>query len=137
MVFIPSRAEESGQVHVVELKRQLYGTHDAPASWFAEVKKHLLGPTQGLVQSANDECHFFSKEGDLHIVVHVDDFACVGTPAACKRYRDALYDAFDMTGGPIDEYYGLSVTHTKGHVKLSAEKYMNRSMLKLKLQPGP
>ena len=119
------------------LKRQLYGTHDAPASWFAEVKKHLLGPTQGLVQSANDECHFFSKEGDLHIVVHVDDFACAGTPAACKRYRDALYDAFDMTGGPIDEYYGLSVTHTKGHVKLSAEKYMNRSMLKLKLQPRP
>ncbi len=94
------------------LHKMLYGLHDAPRGWYLLVRDHLVND-QHLVQSLTDECMFSKPDGSLFVIVHVDDFCCTGTPAAMNTYKNALYARFRMTGGPIEEYYGLQITINK------------------------
>ena len=116
------------------LLRQLYGTHDAPRAWFDLVRKHLV-EEQKLEQSGTDEC-LFTGPG-LYIIVHVDDFCCTGEDHAVAKFRQRLYERFDMTGGPITEYYGLQVTvdREQGTTAINARAYIRSLVKKLQHQP--
>ena len=116
------------------LRRQLYGTHDAPRAWFDLVRKHLV-EEQKLEQSGTDEC-LFTGPG-LYIIVHVDDFCCTGEDHAVAKFRQQLYERFDMTGGPITEYYGLQVTvdREQGTAAINARAYIRSLVKKLQHQP--
>ena len=98
------RPKERGGCLLV--KRMLYGLHRAPMGWFQEARKHLT-EKQGFRQSRADSCLFY-KPG-CYVVCHVDDFASTGEPAKVQEFRRQLHQKFKMTGGPIDEYYGLEV----------------------------
>ena len=114
------------------IKRMIYGLHDAPRGWFECVKQHLI-EDQGLIQSQHDECLFTNKDKTLIIVCHVDDFLSTGTPAALKKYRDALHYRFTMTGGLATEYFGLEVKIDKKRKRaaLSAKTYITNMVSKL------
>jgi len=127
----PQGFEKPG--HCLRILRHLYGSHDAPKGWFDLVKQHLTGPEQQLIQSANDECHFYSKNRDLHVVVHVDDFASTGTDDAVSKFRTLLHKRFKMTGGKIRTYYGLDISVSDGYAAISCRGYIERTMAKLNL----
>jgi hypothetical protein len=118
----------------VLVKKMQYGLHDAPMGWFLAVRQHLL-EDQHFKQSKTDECLFYKK--DIVVVVHVDDFCSTGTDTALQEYRRKLYERFTMTGGPIDEYYGLEVVvdKNKGQVSVKCKGYLERLVTKLKLTP--
>ena len=116
----------------LKVLRHLYGSHDAAMGWFDLLKDHLVNDHK-MTQSRNDKCYFYRD--DLHVVVHVDDLASTGPPAARAAFRKKLHAKFDMTGGEIDIYYGLNVIVTDGKVKLTAENYIEKAMEKLQLQP--
>ena len=127
----PQSHAKSGSVMLC--KRQIYGTHDAPAAWYNEVHKHLT-EDQGLIRSQVDECHWYSADKDLHVVVHVDDFCATGAPEAVAKYLEALKKKFTMTGGLVEDYYGLQVVQKPGHMQLKATKYIERKMQSLKVK---
>jgi transposase InsO family protein len=130
----PQQFREPGRCLLI--KRMLYGLHDAPRGWFECVKKHLI-EGQGLTQSGHDECLFMNADKTLVVVVHVDDFLSTGTPAALKKYRDALHHEFKMTGGPVTEYFGLDVKidKTRRRASLSAQTYIINMVKKLGISP--
>ena len=120
----------------LRLRRCLYGSKDAPLEWFKELKNHLI-QEQGLLQSETDEALFFSKKKDLFIVCHVDDLCVTGKPDVVKRYRDALYKKYSMTGSRIKEYFGLDVTHSRSGrtVSVTCKTFLTQMMSKLGLLP--
>ncbi len=116
------------------VKRMLYGLHDAPMGWFAEVRNHLV-KEQGFKQSRTDAC-LFHKPG-VWVVCHVDDFASTGEPDKVAEFRRTLHKRFKMTGGLATEYYGLEVHQDLDNhvVSLSCAKYLQKAMQKLGLAP--
>ena len=132
---MPEGYEQAGKCLL--LKRCLYGAHDSPLMWFRLVRKHLT-EEQGLLQSATDECLFYSPANDLFVVVHVDDFCATGTSQKLQAFRKQLHAKFKMTGGKLDVFYGLNVNTTdKHHIKLTCKDYMERTMRRLGLNDAP
>ena len=114
------------------LRKMLYGLHDAPMGWFQEVRKHLVNE-QGMTQGKVDQCYFYKK--GVHLVVHVDDFLLTGDETEVAKVRKALWSKFEMSGGPVDEYYGLRIKVKKadGEITIDCEKYIEKTMDKLRI----
>ena len=58
------------------LRRSMYGTRDAPLNWQTQITNVLK--QLGFRAGKSQPCVFVNKERGIIIVVHVDDFACVG-----------------------------------------------------------
>ena len=118
------------------LRRCLYGLHDSPQHWYDEMRKFVVDE-YGLTPSKVDACYFNSKNKDLHVVVHVDDFLITGTETSVARFRKALYAKFDMDGGEAREYFGLHIDNDKnnGVVSLDCKASIEPAFSKLGLKP--
>ena len=63
------------------------------------------------------------QEG-VHLVVHVDDFLLTGDETEVAKVCKALWSKFEMSGGPVDEYYGLRIKVKKadGEITIDCKK---------------
>ena len=71
-----------------KLRRCIYGTRDAGAIWEATYTDLRL--KMGVAQGASSPCCFYHAEWCLSLVVHGDDFTCLGTDDALDRYEHSM-----------------------------------------------
>ena len=78
-IELPEEAknEDDGDVDG-KLLKSLYGTRDAPQNWQAYVDS--LMRELGFLPGVAHPCVYRHTVRDLQVVVHVDDFACLGPP---------------------------------------------------------
>ena len=79
---------------VAHLKRCVYGTRDAGAIW-EECYANALSEV-GFVRGTASPCCFEHAERRLKVVVHGDDFTCVGPKAEIIKYEDQLAERFEI-----------------------------------------
>ena len=78
----------------------MYGTRDAGALWEATYTSVLL--EAGFVQGSSNPCCFHHPEWNLSLVVHGDDFTCLGTAESLDKYERHMCKAFEVElRGPI------------------------------------
>ena len=82
-----------GRDAVGKLERCMYGTRDAGAIWEWTYTQALLAI--GFIQGSSNPCCFRHPQWNLSLVVHGDDFTCLGTDEALSKYEDALGKAFE------------------------------------------
>ena len=94
-IELPEQDEQSGGNLVGVLDKAMYGTRDAPLIWLSVVRAKLegIGFTVSLLQPSL----YFHRGRGLIVVVHVDDFACVGLEANLDWLYRELSSEFEMT----------------------------------------
>ena len=79
---------------VAHLKRCVYGTRDAGAIWEDCYATALT--EMGFVRGTASPCCFFNASKRLQVVVHGDDFTCLGPKSAIIEYEDQLATRFEI-----------------------------------------
>ena len=79
---------------VAHLKRCVYGTRDAGAIWEDCYADALV--EMGFVRGVANGCNFYHSARGLRVVVHGDDFTCLGPRADVLWYEDALSHKFEI-----------------------------------------
>ncbi len=111
-IELPEEAlnEEDGDA-VGLLQKSMYGTRDAPMNWQVCLTETLL--RLGFVCGRAHPCVFEHPKGKMQVVVHVDDFACVGDHSSLAWLKQELGKSFEFTcrilGPGVDE--ALQVTY--------------------------
>ena len=72
----------------------MYGTRDAGAIWESVYTDTLL--QMGFIQGIASPCCFVHREWNLQLVVHGDDFTCLGTDASLDKWESAMSAAFQV-----------------------------------------
>ena len=88
---------------VAHLKRCVYGTRDAGAIWeecFADALVEM-----GFTRSVASPCCFYHEGRNLHVVVHGDDFTCLGSKSDIIWYENEL--ATDLRSSAADGLVNL------------------------------
>lgn len=76
------------------LAKAMYGTRDAPQIWSGEVCREMIA--KGFQPSVLHPSVFSMPEKDMHVVVHVDDFLCVGPWSELEWLYDSLKQVYDL-----------------------------------------
>ena len=79
---------------VGKLRKSMYGTRDAPQIWGKVVQNTL--ENLGYAQSVYQPAVYYSREKDVMIIVHVDDFLCVGDGAVLENLHVDLNKSFEV-----------------------------------------
>ena len=79
---------------VAHLKRCVYGTRDAGAIWEECYAGALV--EMGFTRGVASPCCFYSSDRNLRVVVHGDDFTCLGPRAEIVKYEDELASRFEI-----------------------------------------
>ena len=80
--------------YVAYLERCVYGTRDAGAIWEACYADALL--EMGFVRGMASPCCFPHPSRNLCVVVHGDDFTCLGPRLDILWYEDSLAERFEI-----------------------------------------
>ena len=87
------------------LKKAMYGTRDAPAAWQSEVERTMK--EAGFKQSPTTPCVYFNEITNVRVVVHVDDFLCIGPEEGLANLRRCLQNKyvikFEILGAGANE----------------------------------
>ena len=79
---------------VGSLLRCVYGTRDAGSIWEDTYASQL--EKMGFVRGKASPCCFYSKDLQVSVAVHGDDFTALGTQASLDVYEQQLQQAFDL-----------------------------------------
>ena len=80
--------------YVAHLKRCVYGTRDAGAIWEECYAGALV--EMGFTRGVASPCCFYSAARNLRVVVHGDDFTCLGPKAEIVKYENELASRFEI-----------------------------------------
>ena len=83
-----------GRQVVGKLQKCMYGTRDAGAIWEWTYTQALL--KMGFVQGKSNPCCFKHPKWRLALVVHGDDFTCLGTDHHLDLYEKAIQESFEV-----------------------------------------
>lgn len=86
--------DEHGEAKVGRLCKSMYGTRDAQLNWertFTEVLTRA-----GFDRGVAVPCSFYSKEFDIRVVVHGDDFMATGRESGLIWLRDRLAEKLEV-----------------------------------------
>ena len=90
---------------VAHLKRCVYGTRDAGAIWEECYANALV--EMGFTRGVASPCCFHSPDRRLRVVVHGDDFTCLGPKAEIIKYENELASRFEIKRrGHLGEFDG-------------------------------
>ena len=128
-VFLRPPRDVCDKQEIWKLRKCIYGLTDAPRRWYTNIKKTLL--KLGGSQSAYDSALYIwhGKDGDIRgiIAAHVDDFAYAGCESFQSDVIGKLKTEFKI-GQECEsnfKYVGLSVTQSKGQVKVNQDDYIS------------
>ena len=79
---------------VAHLKRCVYGTRDAGMIWEETYATVLVN--MGFKRGIASPCWFHHPGGHLSLVVHGDDFTCLGSLEDIRWYEDQMRQAFEI-----------------------------------------
>ena len=77
-----------------KLNYSLYGTRDAPMNWAETYSKHLL--EIGFVSGKSSPCVFWHPSKDLKVLVHGDDYVCVGARRHIRWLEEQVRKRFKI-----------------------------------------
>ena len=89
-----AKSEHDGDV-VGKLVKSMYGTRDAPQNWQAYVDNLMRG--LGFLPGVAHPCVYHHAVRDIQVVVHVDDFACLGLPGDLHWLEQAISKQVECT----------------------------------------
>jgi hypothetical protein len=117
--------------HVYKLKKTLYGSKQAPRSWYERLRDFLL--SKGFKMGKVDTTLFTKKIGqDLFVLqIYVDDIIFGSTNQDfCKEFRKMMANEFEMSMiGELSYFLGLQIKQLKNGTFVSQGKYI-KDMLK-------
>ena len=94
-VELPAEAAQGGDhSKCAKLKKALYGTRAAAASW-AECYSGIL-LKNGFVQGKSSPCLFYNKEYDILTLVHGDDFLSTASGSALRWLGSVLKSELEV-----------------------------------------
>ena len=107
----------------MHVKKGLYGLKQSAALWFDHAVGTLLNC--GLQRIHSDACLFVSKEKDLHVLMHVDDFQIfLLHQHRIDRLLKQLKAKYDIKLVDTNLFLGLAIQSApSGAVKLSQAHY--------------
>ena len=70
----------------------MYGTRDALAVWQSEVERTMK--EAGFKPSPATLCVYFNETTNVRVVVHVDDFLCIGPELGLANLRRCLQNKY-------------------------------------------
>lgn len=105
-----------------KLKKAMYGTRDAPQIWSGTVKGKMV--EVGFGASQLHPSVYWHREKGITIVVHVDDFLCIGSADALDWVYTTLKEHYDLkrnmlVPGSEKEVKYLNRVHRRGYMVLS------------------
>ena len=114
------------ETQVCKLLRPLYGLRQAPRCWNEKLDEVLA--TLLLRRSDREPCLYKSENGDVEIVVWVDDMLVVAEQEArVKATKDSIKKLLPVTdGGPVTTFLGINVNYRReeGDMKLSQPRHV-------------
>ena len=112
-----------------ELLYSMYGTRDAASNWEEEYSDFMT--TVDFKKGVACPCHFFNSEQQIRVLVHGDDFFCVGTESKLRGFVKLVlnkYEAKYELIGPgkhlpsSTKVIGRHVTFTEAGVEIEVDK---------------
>ncbi len=126
-VVQPTGFEEDKEL-VCRLQKTLYGLKQSPRYWYETLRAFLL--TAGFISLESDHCVFAGYNGDVLILVYVDDLLIIGpSKQSVQTIKDVLNHHFAMKDlGPVGHFLGIRVTRNrdKGSIRLSQDAYVDK-----------
>ena len=113
------------------LKKYLYGSKQAPRTWYAKLDNYLekLGFAKGTTESK-----LYLKEvenGLLIIVIFFDDIIFGGNDEASDKFSEEMKNEFEMSMiGEMDFFLGLQIVQNNDGIFISQTKYL-KDLLKM------
>lgn len=86
--------EAKGRNKMGRLVKAMYGTSDAPQLWSEKVRREMVA--LGSQASVLHPSVFSKPDTDVHVVVHVDDFMCVGPWKELDSVYISLKNIYDL-----------------------------------------
>ena len=129
-IFVHLPEEEAEEGYCALLNYCLYGTQDASACWEREYVDMLT--SNAFEQGVSAPAIFYNREHDLRILVHGDDFVCLGDDEALDFMETCILERYDYKksgrlGGDAGDVREISVLNrfirysTVGGVHLELE----------------
>ena len=85
---------ETAQDWVGHLQRSLYGTRDAAMNWQEEVAFQMA--KWKFTRGRYNPCLYHQRDSGLMVLVHGDDFVCVGSRDAARMFKRQLESRFEI-----------------------------------------
>ncbi|GKA78054.1 retrovirus-related pol polyprotein from transposon TNT 1-94 [Tanacetum coccineum] len=108
-----------------EVKKALYGLHQAPRAWYETLSTYLLD--NGFQRGKIDKTLFIKRyKGDILLVqVYVDDIIFGSTKKElCIAFEKLMHEKFQMSSmGELTFFLGLQVKQKKDGIFISQDKY--------------
>nr|ABW72074.1 TE3 [Blumeria hordei] len=109
--------------HIILLRKGLYRLKQAAALWYDDAKATLA--TQGLYPTTSDVCLYTTKQKDLFVLLHVDDFQVMGPNIAkIEKLMAAHYKKYKLKMVNTDFFLGIHISQPSQNVlRLSQGQY--------------
>lgn len=109
--------------HIILLRKGLYGLKQAAALWYDDAKATLAA--QGLFPTTSDVCLYTTKQKDLFVLLHVDDFQVMGPNLTkIEKLMSALYKKYKLKMVNTDLFLGIHISKpSKNILELSQGQY--------------
>jgi hypothetical protein len=103
---LPEGFEKPG--YVAQLLKCLYGLKQSPRRWYQKLHAFLL--SIGFTSSSADPCLYFKKDGQLSVLVYVDDLLIAGRRKQVDELKRTLSSTFNMKNlGPVETFLGITI----------------------------
>lgn len=111
----------SGNGKIIEIVKALYGLRVAPKAWFIRLAKALKDMDLNLIQHEQFPTLYYTKNFDLIVLVHVDDFLITGTASQRKLFINKLLSTFVGKITDPRVFLGLNIKKSNGIFTLSSK----------------
>nr|GEU42987.1 hypothetical protein [Tanacetum cinerariifolium] len=117
---------------VYEVKKALYGLHQAPRAWYETLSTYLLN--NGFKRGQIDKTLFIKRNKDdiLLVQVYVDDIIFRSTKKEmCDAFEILMHEKFQMSlMGELTFFLGLQVKQKRDGIFISQDKYVAKILEK-------
>ena len=87
-IYVALPQEDLAEGMCGKLNKAMYGTRDAAQNWEHEYSEFM--ETIGFMRGKASPCVFYNRHRELRVVIHGDDFTCLGNELEldmCCEYR--------------------------------------------------
>ena len=93
-VYVRLCREDYEQGMCGKLLKAMYGTRDAAQNWEYEYVEFML--SVGFLAGKVSPCVFYNKERNMRLVVHGDDFTCLGHEGDLDWFRNQIIQRYEF-----------------------------------------
>ena len=131
--LLPTEGMDCPPNHVYQLGKALYGIPQAGRSWNVILTELLI--SEGLKQCISDPCIFVAQNGELMVIVYVDDVIVSSLHKSVGlNLISEMEKVFEIgEKGPVDWYLGISIDDRGDYVCMSQKDYVDKMLQKYEI----